>query len=208
MEEMTDIWRGLATIEGVIDFGDWFGSDGPVEMEIGAGKGRFLADSARQRPDVHFVGADKDGKFLRIAYEKIIKRELPNVRFVHGDMIEMFAEHIAEGSVQTVHVYFPDPWPKRRHAKRRMFQDGVAQSIARALSADGRLFFKTDVPVNFTRIRRAVNDSGCFELEEARCWRAGEAVADNVPTNYEVKYVAVGKEVFYARWRKRPAPDR
>jgi len=206
MALIPDIWRDVGTLTGPVDFTVWFGNDRPVEIEIGCGKGAFLAASAQLRPEVNFLGVERDGRYLKFAREKMEDRGLANVRLIHGDMVYFLLNHIRAQSVSAYHVYFPDPWPKRRHAKRRMFREVSVGQFERTLAPGGRLFVKTDVPVNFTRIRRTVNDSELFDLEEMRVWGGREGAAGpppegNVATNFEIKYARVGKEVFYARWR-------
>lgn len=196
-----DIWRELDSFNGPIDFVAWFGAARPVEIEIGCGKGGFLATVAELHPEINFVGVEKDGRYLKRARRKIEKRGLRNVRLVHGDMVYMLLNHVPDGAIQAYHVYFPDPWPKRRHAKRRMFTDLSVEQFARTLRPGHELVVKTDVPVNFTRMRRVVEDSGLFALDELRCWRGEDAPPNNLPTNFETKYRKIGKEVFYARWR-------
>ena len=161
----------------------------------------LLAGAATARPDVNFIGVEMDGSYLKIARRKIEIRCLANVRLVHGDMVYFLLNHIRDGSIAAYHIYFPDPWPKRRHAKRRMVRDVSVQQFARTLIPGGRLVVKTDVPVNYTRIRRAVNDSGLFTLEDMRAWGLDEAPDGDIPTNFERKYHQIGKRTFYARWR-------
>ena len=200
-----DIWRrlGAGAGDGVMDFGAWFGNDQPVEIEIGCGKGAFLTAQALAHGDVNYVGVEKEGKYLKKARMKLEKRGVPNVRLIHGDMACLLLNHIRDRSVRAYHIFFPDPWPKRRHGKRRMIRDVTVQQLARTLAPGGELWIKTDLPVNFTRMRRVVEDSGLFEMVFQRCWSAGQAPADNVPTNFETKYAIVGKETFQALWRVR-----
>lgn len=201
MPLIPDIWRNVSDLSGQLDFDDWFGAERPVEIEIGCGKGLFLCTSSVARPEVNFVGVERDGTYLKRARAKVETRNLQNIRLIRGDMVYLLLNHIADHSVDAIHVYFPDPWPKRRHARRRMFSDISVEQFARCLKPGGLLINKTDVPVNAARIRRVVNDSQLFDLEDMRVWRAAEPPEGNIPTNFEIKYGPIGKEVFYARWR-------
>jgi tRNA (guanine-N7-)-methyltransferase len=198
-----DLWRRVDSLTGPVRFRDWFGDDGPVEIEIGCGKGRFIVESALARPDTRFVGVEKEGKYLKRARLRVEKAGVTNVRLVHGDMVYFLLNRIPDKTVAVVHIYFPDPWPKRRHKKRRMFSDLSVEQFARVLRPGGRLILKTDVPVNYARARRVMEDSRLFDCEDLAVWPSGEAPEDNIATNFEVKYDAIGKEVFHARWRVR-----
>ncbi len=201
MNLIPDIWRSTSQLKAPIDFAEWFGNANPIQIEIGCGKGAFLAAVGERRPDLNFVGLEYFGKYLRKTRQKIEKRGLTNVRLLHGDMVYLLLNHVPDQSVSVYHIYFPDPWPKRRHAKRRMVREASVAQFARTLRPEGFVDVKTDLPVNFTRIRRAINDTGLFRQEFIRVWSSDTMPEDNVPTNFEIKYRAIGKETFHGRWR-------
>src|SRR5438552_13502119 len=102
---------------------DWFalfGNDHPVELEIGIGKGTFLLDQARARPEVNFIGIEWARWFWRYASDRIRRAGCTNARTVRAEAGFFLAEHVPDASLSVVHVYFPDPWPKKRHHKRRL----------------------------------------------------------------------------------------
>ena len=103
-----------------LDWEDVFGSPGPVEVEIGIGKGRFLLAVAEARPGVRLLGVEWANEYLRVAEARAEKRGLENVRFVRADARELVARSIPDASVDAYYVFYPDPWPKKRHHKRRL----------------------------------------------------------------------------------------
>lgn len=114
-----------------------FRGAGPIEVEIGIGKGRFLLAVAAARPDVRFLGVEWANQFLRIAEERATKKGLGNVRFVRVDARELVCRSIPDASVAAYYVFYPDPWPKTRHHKRRFFQPETVDHLARTLAAGG-----------------------------------------------------------------------
>jgi len=131
-------------VEGTLDFPAIFGRNAPVWLEIGFGNGEALRAMARERPDVDFVGIEVHrpgiGRLLRAIHEN----DLANVRVIRGDAGEVLHEHVAAGSLSRVLVFFPDPWPKKRHHKRRLVQPAFVHDVARALQRDGILHLATD----------------------------------------------------------------
>ena len=172
-----------------------------MEVDLGCGKGRFLLAHAAAHPDINLLGTDIQVGRLQKVRTRAERAGLANIRLLHTDTDYVLEYLIPRDSIRTFYLFFPDPWPKRRHAKRRMFRDVSAEQFARTLVPDGRLIMKTDVPVSFIRIRRVMRDSHLFDLEEMRVWRGPSPLEDNIPTNFETKYARIGKEVFYARWK-------
>ncbi len=122
-----------------------FDADHPVEMEIGFGKGLFLLTAAVARPDVNFVGVEIVRKYHLFTATRLAKRCLRNVRVACGDGRLFLRYRVAPASVQALHVYFPDPWWKKRHHKRRLFTTAFVVECARVLRPGGRLHFVSDV---------------------------------------------------------------
>jgi tRNA (guanine-N7-)-methyltransferase len=138
---------------------DWpglFGNDAPVEVEVGFGKGLFLLNAALARPQVNFLGIEVVRKYQLFTATRIAKRELKNVRLICADARAVLRERLATGSVQAVHVYFPDPWWKTRHHKRRVFTDNFAAQCARLLVPGGQLHVATDVEDYAALVREVV----------------------------------------------------
>ncbi len=110
-----------------------FGCEAPLEVEIGSGKGLFLSAAATENPDHNFLGIERATKYARYAASRLAQRNLSNARLVHGDAKRLLTEWIPDNSLAAVHVYFPDPWWKARHKKRRMMTEGIVREIERVL---------------------------------------------------------------------------
>ncbi len=109
----------------------------PWEVEIGFGKGRYLLERCRNEPDRRFLGIEIAGQYLREWVHRSRKLGLQNFLVLHGDALALLATTLPTGFAEVVHVYFPDPWPKRRHAKHRFFADAMPDHLARALEPGG-----------------------------------------------------------------------
>lgn len=126
-----------------------FGRTAPLEVDVGCGKGLFLVGAAPERPDHDFLGVEISRKYARFSAARAARHGLENVCVLHGDAQRLFAERLPAGSLHAVHVYFPDPWWKKRHKKRRVMNPNFARQIERALEPGGRLHFWTDVEEYF-----------------------------------------------------------
>ena len=126
-----------------------FGRDARLEVEVGSGKGLFLRTAAAERPEVDFLGIELSLKYARFAAAALAKRELNNAQVVVSDALRVFDELLPDGSLAAVHVYFPDPWWKKRHQKRRLMRESFVQGVERTLIAGGVLHFWTDVEEYF-----------------------------------------------------------
>ncbi len=172
----------------ILDVAAIFANHHPVEVELGFGKGRFLLDAAQRRPEHNFIGVEVAGKYLRLAHDRALKRGLTNLRFIHGDAREFVEFFLPAGAVHALHVYFPDPWPKKKHHKRRLLDEGFFEEALRILEVSGRLWIATDHDDYFEAI---------LEGLEAAVERFSlvEAVWDGATTNYEDKFVSVGSTI-------------
>jgi len=203
--------RDLTPVELRLDPGivtstiDWvavFGAAGRVEVEVGIGKGRFLLAAAEARPDVHFLGIDWANEYLRIAESRAAKRRLANVRFLRVDARE-FVRAVPDASVSAYYVFYPDPWPKKRHHKRRFLQSATAVDLARALTPCGSLHVATDHPEYWTAIEAVFDHDSAFERLAAFGDDEFPLPADSPLTNFEAKYHEQGRARFRASWRRR-----
>jgi len=180
---------------GPFDFQGLFGNRNPVEVEIGSGKGRFLLEQAGLRGEVNFLGLEWSLKYLRVARERAEQRGLANVRFFRADARHVVTDLIPGGSVARVHVYCPDPWPKKRHRKRRLFTPEVCAHLGRILQPGGYLHVSTDIREYFEEIRSALAaHSGLVEGPDP-LFPAGALVGQ---TSYEVKYLKEGRDIYRA----------
>lgn len=130
---------------GLIDPRSWFEDPSkPLEIEIGSGKGTFLLQEAKQRPEVNYLGFEWAGEFYRYAADRIRRNHLTNVKVVYGDATEFLKFWCEEQIADVIHLYFSDPWPKKRHHKRRVIQDDALMSFHRVLSQGGEVRVVTD----------------------------------------------------------------
>jgi tRNA (guanine-N7-)-methyltransferase len=171
-----------------------FGNDHPVELEVGSGKGLFLANAAQAAPGHNFLGIEVSRKYAQRAAERLAKRGLANVRVVTGDARLFVAHHVPPASLCAVHVYFPDPWWKQRHKKRRVFAEPLVADIERTLAPGGELRVATDVEEYFGVIRRLVADHPRFKERPAPEPRMPEHDLDYL-TNFERKYRIEGRSI-------------
>ena len=171
-----------------------FGNDHPVEIEVGFGKGLFLLTASQERPAVSFFGIEIVRKYQLFTANRLAKRNLQNVRVACADAREFLRDYVQAGSVQAVHVYFPDPWWKKRHHKRRLFTADFAASCARVLQPGGRLEVMTDVEEYFGVMQELLAQQPRLRLLP-ETERGGE-----YRTNFERKYRQAGKPIYGASY--------
>jgi len=187
----------VETLPRPLDWREVFGNDHPVELEIGAGKGTFLTDQAKARPDVNFFGVEWANWFYRYASDRLRRNGCTNARMVRAEALYFLSEFVADGSVSVLHVYFPDPWPKKRHHKRRLVQEPFLRQAERVLAPGGRLQVVTDHKGYFDQnIEPTLKSSEVLRVIEYN--RPGSAAeGEFVGTNFERKYRREGRP-FYA----------
>ena len=147
-----DLARHLLVLEGLaprLDRESLFGRRAPLEIEVGSGKGLFLSAAASCDPDADFLGIEIMAKYARFVAARLAQRSLSNARVIHGDAQHFFRSWLPNACVRAVHVYFPDPWWKARHKKRRVMNEGFLRDVERTLEPGGRLHFWTDVDEYF-----------------------------------------------------------
>ena len=189
---------GIVVNDQVGKRGRWkeaFGSDAPLHVEIGMGKGRFLMDMARLHPEISYIGIEKYSSVLLRAIQKMQEDPLPNVKFIRMDAEEIEAV-FGEGEVDRIYLNFSDPWPKDRHAKRRLESRQFLKRYDRILKKGGQIEFKTD--------NRELFAFALEELPEAG-WRAKAVTWDlhgdpamnegNVMTEYEERFSSLGNPI-------------
>jgi tRNA (guanine-N7-)-methyltransferase len=132
-----------------LEWNAFFSNDHPVEIDVGSGRGMHLVSAGSAHPERNYLGIELDYREGRRAARRLQKRELENVRVLGADVHVVFAHWIAPQSVDAIHVYFPDPWWKRRHRRRRVFSDQFADECARLLKPGGLLHSWTDVEEYF-----------------------------------------------------------
>jgi tRNA (guanine-N7-)-methyltransferase len=171
-----------------------FGNEHPVELEIGMGKGTFLTDQAKARPETNFFGIEYANWFWRYASDRLRRNGCLNARTVRAEAGYFCKEFLAGGSLSALHIYFPDPWPKKRHQKRRLIQAGFVLEIRRILRPGGRVQIVTDHEDYYQQIQEVVNGSGMKVIDYDRPGSAGDG--EFAGTNFERKYRRQGRPFF------------
>lgn len=188
----------LAINEPEKNKGKWsevFGNDNPIQLEIGMGKGLFLTTLAQQNPDINYVGIEKYSSVLVRALEKCEDLELENIRFIRMEA-EYIEDVFDEGEVDKIYLNFSDPWPKDRHAKRRLTSVQFLKRYDTILKKDGVVEFKTDNDDLFEFSVEQVPEAG-WEII-AKTWdlhNDEELVRGNVMTEYETKFSKLGHPI-------------
>ena len=144
IEEGMPRW-GIPYAAQAIDYAATFGRTAPVVLEIGFGMGFTTAEIAAARPDTDFIGIEVHGPGVGNMFKLIAEQQLANVRVIQHDAVEVLRDMIPDGSLAGVHVYFPDPWPKKRHLKRRLIQAPLVAQLAAKLAPGGYLHCATDI---------------------------------------------------------------
>lgn len=183
---------------------DWravFANDHPVEVEIGFGKGLFLITEAPRLPEVNYLGIEIVRKYQLFTATRVAKRGLRNVRLVCADARRILGDRVAAGSLQAVHVYFPDPWWKKRHLKRRVFTPEFVEQCERSLRAGGRLHVATDVAEYFQVIVDMIARRPLLRLLPSLASPDPTHDLDYL-TNYERKFRKEGKVIHRAVYER------
>lgn len=191
-----ELARVLVEITGPIDWALLFGRSGPVELDVGCGKGMYLVHATSRDPELNMLGIEWSNRYARAAAERVLKHGLENrVKIARADARHLIAQYVPSQSVRAVHVYFPDPWWKRKHKKRRLFTPEFVAQLARILIPGGHVHVATDVEEYFNVIRDVVGSSGAFtdippvELQEG-----------DYLTHFERKYRLEGRPIYRASY--------
>lgn len=190
----------------MLDLDQVFGNTKSVELEIGTGKGRFILLAAASQPDVNYLGVEYASKYLERAIARCGKRGITNVRLVHDEALRFMTCALPTDSISCVHVYFPDPWPKKRHHKRRFFRAEMLAAVARVLAPDGLLKAATDHAKYADAIGEAVAECPYFDRVEndPAHWEL-PGMSDQLSsgtTNFEIKYRREGRDIRRFVWRR------
>ncbi len=171
-----------------------FGRSAPIEIEIGAGKGEFIIERAAEFPERDFIAVELSGTITRVLAVRCGRAGIDNLRVARMDARTLVNLMLEESSVSAFHIYFPDPWPKERHVKHRLFTPTLAANLYRTLEAGAIAYVATDVRDYAAEIFPMMELAGFI--------RAAEAVPGAVRTGFARKYVAAGKPIFSAAFRK------
>ncbi|MCR4739396.1 MAG: tRNA (guanosine(46)-N7)-methyltransferase TrmB [Lachnospiraceae bacterium] len=174
---------------------DIFGNEAPVRIEIGMGKGRFIHTLAEMNADINYVGIEKYSSVLLRAIQKQEENELLNLKFIRMDA-EYICDVFDKGEVDRIYLNFSDPWPKDRHAKRRLPSGAFLERYHRILKSGGIVEFKTDNRALFDFALEELKDSD-FDLMECTFDLHSDAsmMEDNIMTEYEERFSSAGNPI-------------
>jgi len=194
-------------LDGKIDFVRVFGRCGPVHIEIGSGKATFLVNQAKAQPDDNFLGIEWASRYYRYSVDRVGRWGLTNVRIIRTEAAAFLADFVPDNSVSCFHIYFPDPWPKKRHHKRRFFCAANLEQMLRCLKKDGQLRIATDHADYFEQIRQVLTAGagrcawpGFEEIEFFPA--AGADQGEWVGTNFERRYLKDQRPIYTLAVRK------
>lgn len=180
---------------GIVDLDALFGDGRVVELEIGSGKGTFLLNRARAHPDRAFLGLEWANKYYRFAADRMARWGMTNIRLMHTDASHFVAHHLPPHRLAVVHIYHPDPWPKKRHHRRRLIQAPFVAAAVRALVPGGRIAIQTDHAEYFEQICSVVRAEPRLREVPFDVPELG-VVEGRVQTNFEIKYLREGRAIY------------
>ena len=187
-----------STLSKPIDWPAMFGRMAHLSVEIGCGGGRWLIGAAESNPEKNYVGLEIAGEFYNILRERSAKRGLKNLKVARIDGAWLMRDRFADNSIDEYHIYFPDPWPKKRHNKRRLLSDEFCAQLQRTLKPGGILWFATDhkeyYSVVLPRLAKVLPVQ-----EHPEPWPDAPAGR----TNFEAKYIVQGRPI-YRLFAKKP----
>ena len=172
-----------------------FGNSNPLQIEIGMGKGRFIMDMARLHPEINYIGIEKFSSVLIRGIQKMEKEELPNLYFIRMDAEEL-TDVFGEGEVNKIYLNFSDPWPKDRHAKRRLPSREFLNRYRTILTKEGNLEFKTDNQDLFAFALEELEPAG-WQLDKIThdLHHDTKMMEQNVMTEYEERFSSMGNPI-------------
>ena len=176
---------------GTIAWQDVFANDRPVELEIGSGKGTFLMAIAQNIPEHNFIGIEYASAYADFAADRLRRHQMENARIVKAEASWWIRCHVPDGSLTAMHIYFPDPWPKTRHHKRRLIQLQFFKEVTRVLIPGGKLRLVTDHADYFAHMNKVLGAQSDLQVVpfDSPIPVSGAIVG----TNFERKYIAEGR---------------
>ncbi len=197
---------GLQEITSPIDWPTLFDNSHPIEIEIGFGKGRFLFEASRLFPHVNYIGVERAQKYVKLTKERFAKYMqhfsldkksgiFKNVRLAWTDANFFLTRYVPDQSVQAYHIYFPDPWPKARQQKRRIFRNkDFLTAIDKTLTLDGgRLYVVTDYAEYYSEIQERIAQHTSLQRVVLKSNEYKQ-----ITTNFEMKYQSEGRKIYRA----------
>lgn len=189
-----------------LDLPTVFGNSREVELEIGIGKGRFMLLAASAQPERNFLGLEYARPYFEQSLARIAKRNLKNVRLAHVEAFSFIRDRLPDESLAACHIYFPDPWPKKRHHKRRTGRPEVLDQLQRVLKAGSLVRVASDHAEYAIVIRQVFTDHPGFRSVDfdAAHWEIPgmDEYTTHGVTNFEIKYRREGRPITRFIWQR------
>ena len=175
-----------------INLKDFFGSSQPIEIEIGCGKGNFMVEYCDMFPKQPFIAIDQEPAIAYFAAKRLSKRpHLKHTRVIHGDAFCLFKNYLSDNSVKAFHMYFLDPWPKKKHLKRRFVKPEYLQEIKRLAIPNAIIYWRTDHKSYHESASEIFNNESWIT-----CINFNAEPLHNITTNFEKKYLKEGRPIY------------
>lgn len=191
----------LTSLGEQTDLRGLFENDYPIELEIGCGKGGFLLKQARAHAERNYIGIEWANKYYKFAADRMARWGLTNVRILRTDASNFVMHRLMSGCLSALHIYHPDPWPKKRHLKRRLIQPNFMAAAVRVMAIGARLAIQTDHAEYFEQIKTvtaARPELQPIPFEDIDHGTVGESVE----TNFEIKYQREGRDFYRLAFRR------
>ncbi len=201
IEQKLADFEGLTVADPAASKGRWkelFGSDGPVYLEIGCGKGQFITNQALRFPGRNFVAIEGHTSVVLRALQKTDEKRIANIRFV-VEYVKDIRDFFAEKELAGIYLNFSDPWPKDRHAKRRLTHAKRLLAYQQVVEEGGFIQFKTDNEGLFEFTLEQIEKTGMKIEEMSRDLHNSQYAEDNITTEYEDKFAMTGKNINYVK---------
>jgi len=177
-----------------MNWGDFFGRTTPiVEIEIGSGKGGFLVEYAKAHPEISIMGSEWDATWAIYAGERLAKHHLQHAKMLRGDVFYFLRDRVADSTVDAFHMYFPDPWPKKRQQKNRLLRPEFLREVARVLKPGKRLFHWGTDHAEYNEVAHEIF-SHTPNLKVLT--RDNAPPTEGIMTNFEKKYRKEGRPIY------------
>ncbi|MCM3714978.1 tRNA (guanosine(46)-N7)-methyltransferase TrmB [Alkalihalobacillus oceani] len=177
--------------------GNWkdiFGNVHPIHVEVGTGKGKFVTGMGGLHPDVNYIGIEKYDSVIITALERVKEAGRENVKLLKQDVSDLL-DFFAEGEIDRIYINFTDPWPKKKHAKRRLTHEGFLQMYQKVLKPEGEIHFKTDNQKLFEFSLESFANYG-MKLQQVSLDLHASNFEGNVMTEYEQKFSEKGMRIY------------
>ncbi|MDD2181560.1 MAG: tRNA (guanosine(46)-N7)-methyltransferase TrmB [Bacilli bacterium] len=170
-----------------------FNNNNPIHLEIGTGKGNFIIEKALRNPNINYMGIEKYDSVLIRAIEKLEGREIPNLRFINDDAIKI--ELFFESEIDVLYLNFSDPWPKKRHAHRRLTSGEFLKRYESIFLSNPHIIMKTDNRLLFEYSLKSLTDND-YKIKELSLDLHNSSIDDNIMTEYEEKFSSKGFVIY------------